>query len=141
MNYMRTFFSTLILFLITASAHADSVDVYKVSFRGQQIATYAGPQVIHIILQADSITPFDTLKVDVQQGSPCKKCNDYSLIVFGSKGPMLIDSAQNTASFYIPLKPLVEYRRQNGVKQFHGYYTEYREGGRARVVTFKISME
>ncbi len=121
--------------------HADSIDVYKVSFRGQEIATYTGPQTIHIILQADSLTAFDTLKVNVQRDTPCANCKDYSLIVFGNKGPMLVDSTQNGASFFIPLKPLVDYRKQNNVKQYHGYYTEYRDGGRARVVTFKITME
>lgn len=133
----------ILFFLLFASTllHADSIDVYKVSFRGQQIATYTNQQTIHIILVADSLSAFDTLKVKVEQGSPCLKCSDYSLIVFGNKGPMLVDSTQNSASFQIPLKPLIEYRRQNGVKQFHGYYTEYREGGKARVVSFKISME
>jgi hypothetical protein len=138
---MRTLFSVLIILLFCNITYADSTAVYKVSFRGQQIATYINQQTIHIILQADSLSTFDTLKVAVEQGAPCKNCTDYSLIVFGNKGPMFMDSTQNTASFYIPLKPLIEYRRQNGVKQFHGYYTEYREGGRARVVSFKLTME
>lgn len=138
---MRFLIAFLLLTGVFTSLHADSTDVYKVSFRGQQIATYTNQQTIHIILQADSLTAFDTLKVAVTQDAPCKNCSDYSLIVFGSKGPMLIDSLQNTPTFYIPLKPLVEYRRKNGTKKFHGYYTEYREGGRARVVTFKITME
>lgn len=136
------FVSTLFLIIAgTFLLHADSIDVYKVSFRGQHIATYTGPQVIHIMLIADSLSSFDTLKVDVQRDSPCTNCKDYSLIVFGNKGPMLIDSLQNTASFYIPIKPLVEYRRTTGTKQYNGYYTEYRESGKARVVSFKISLE
>lgn len=138
---MKKLITLFFLFMLSSAVQADSIDVYKVSFRGQPIATYTGPQVIHIILIADSLSSFDTLKVNVQRDTPCANCKDYSLIVFGNKGPMLIDSMQNTASFFIPIKPLVEYRRTTGTKQFNGYYTEYRESGKARVVSFKITLE
>jgi hypothetical protein len=131
----------LFAFFGTLAAHADTLDVYKVSFRGQPLATFNEKQVINIVMKLDSIYSNDTLQVAVFRDTPCAACKDYSLIIFGVQGPMMIDSSQHTPSFYIPLKPLVEYRRQNGTQQFHGYYTEYHTSGRSRVVAFRIKLE
>lgn len=130
------------LFLLSSGVlFADSVDVYKVTFRGKTLGSFNQNQVINIFLKTDSVYSNDTLKVNVFRDTPCATCKEYTLIIFGSQGPMLVDSTQKSASFYIPLKPLVEYRRKTGSLQFNGYYTEYHQGGRSRVVAFRVVFE
>lgn len=131
-----------LLFLLTGAAtlRADSVDVYKVSFRGQVLGTFNEKQMINIVLKADSVFSNDTLVVDVFRDTKTAGKAEYSMIIFGNAGPMLVDSTQHTESFKIPLKPLVEYRRKTGSTQFHGYYTQYLTAQQSRVISFRIKL-
>ena len=132
------------LFVLTSlSAVADTLDTYVVKYRGATIGTFNERQVVTLMFKADSTFSTDTIFVQVYRDAPCSKGCDYSLLVFGNMGPMLMDSTQHSASFYIPLQPLVEYHRKHKTRAFHGYYTEFldEKGQKSRVVSFKITME
>jgi len=131
----------LSVLLCGVAAHADTTDLYRIKYRGTQIAEFSEGEIIRLIFRSDSVYSNDSIWVDVLRDAPCAYC-DYSMLIFGDKGPMLVDSSQHTQDFYIPLKPLVEYRRKNGTKEFHGYYTEYLDDkGRSRVVAFRVTFE
>ena len=138
---MKNFLLSVFLLFVCSFVHADTLDSYRVSFRGKVIGNFSERQIINVVMKTDSVFSNDTIKIQVSRDAPCGTCTDYSLIIFGKQGPMLIDSTQTGADFYIPLKPLVEHRRSSGTLQFHGYYTEYIPGGRARVVAFRITLE
>jgi hypothetical protein len=136
------FLFLLILLTGAATLHADSTDVYKVSFRGKQLGTFTERQIINIVLKADSLFSNDTLVVDVIRDRKLTDANvEYSMIIFGNAGPLLIDSTQRTESFKIPLKPLVEHKRKTGCTQFNGYYTQFLTAQRSRVIQFRIKLE
>jgi hypothetical protein len=138
---MKNYLLSALLLLSCTFLFADTIDIYRVSFRNRQIGTFTEGKVINIVLKTDSVFSNDSIKVAVFRDSPCANCTDYTLMIFGKQGPMLVDSSQTRASFYVPLKPLVEYRRTNGQQHFHGYYTEYLPAGRARVISFRITLE
>lgn len=129
--------------MVSANAlQADSIDVYKVSFRGQLLGTYTENQIINIVMKTDSMASTDTLTVEVIRDRRTVGGKiEYSMIVFGNAGPMLIDSTQHTESFKVPMKPLIEYKRKTGCAQFHGYYTQYLTATRSKVVAFRITFE
>jgi hypothetical protein len=136
----KLFLSFAFLFCLVA-AHADTLDIYRVKFRGAQIAEFSEGEIIRLLFRTDSVYSNDSIFVDVIRDAPCNHC-EYSMLIFGDKGPMLIDSTQPDQSFYIPLKPLIEYRRKNGTKEFHGYYTEYLDNkGGSRVISFRLIFE
>ena len=138
---MKNFLLSAVFLFVCTLAYADTVDIYKVSFRNRQIGTFTERQVINIVLKTDSVFSNDSIKVAVFRDAPCANCTDYTLMILGKQGPMLVDSSQTQASFYVPLKPLVVYRRTNGQQHFHVYYTEYLPAGRARVISFRITLE
>lgn len=136
-------FSVILLFLVCAftNVHADSLDVYKVSFRGKVLGTFNEKQIINVVMRADSVFSTDTLVVDVYRDTKMVGKVEYSMIIFGNAGPILVDSTQHTESFKIPMQPLVEYRRKTGNRNFHGYYTQFLTAQRSRVVPFRITLE
>jgi hypothetical protein len=138
---MKNLLLSFSIFLCCFAAHADTTDIYRVKYRNAQIAEFSEGQIIRLLFRTDSIYANDSIFVDVFRDAPCGKC-DHSMLIFGDKGPMLIDSSQHTSSFYIPLKPLIDYRKKNGTKEFHGYYTEYLDDkGQSRVVSFRLIFE
>jgi hypothetical protein len=140
---MRLLFLLLFALAGAFSAYADTLGNYTVYLRGKQIGRFNEGQMIRVVMKRDSVSTFDTLRIDVYGGERqrCKDCT-YSLLVFGSQGPMLIDTAQTGEDFFVPLAPLAEQSRKNGTKQFHGYYTEFRgNAARSRVVSFEIRLE
>lgn len=132
----------LALLFLPLFAFGDTIATnYSVSLRGKVIANYSSGQIIRVIMKADSVASFDTIKVNVSNDHPCGKCT-YSLLIFGPKGPIVIDTTQKTEDFYIVLAPLVANYRQTGTKSFHGYYTEYYEDpSKSRVVSFEIRLQ
>lgn len=140
-SLMKKLLLSFSILLCCIAAHADTTDSYRVKYRGTQIGEFSEGEIIRLIFKSDSVYSNDSILIEVLRDAPCAKC-EYSMLVFGDKGPMLIDSSQQTASFYIPLKPLIEYRRKNGTKEFHGYYTEFLDNkGRSRVVAFRLIFE
>lgn len=141
-SLMKKLLLSLSLLLCCIAAHADTTDLYRVKFRGVQLAEFSEGEIIRIVFRTDSVYSNDSIFIDVLRDAPCVKGCEYSMLIFGDKGPMVIDSTQHSASFYIPLKPLVEYKRKNGTREFHGYYTEYLDDkGRSRVVAFRLTFE
>lgn len=139
---MRFFIAFFFCLTTSLAAHADSVDVYKVSLRGKPLGTFNANQIINVVLLADSVASTDTLVVDVFRDTrPVGGKAEYSMIIFGNAGPMLVDSTQHTESFKVPLKPLVEYKRKTRCSQFHGYYTQYLTAQRSRVISFRITLQ
>lgn len=138
---MKKYLFSLLVLLCCLAAQADTTDFYRVNFRGRQIANFSQGQVLRVVLKADSVFSDDSIFVNVFRDAPCGKGCEYSMLIFGNKGPMLVDSTQHTQSFYIPLKPLIDYHRQNGTREFNGYYTEYLDKGRSRVISFRILLE
>lgn len=139
MRFIIFFF--FVLFGAT-NAFADTTDIYHVYFHGRQIANFKEGQVIRIVLKSDSVRISDSIRVDVHSGHACGNSCTYSMLIFGNKGPMYIDSLQHTEDFYIPLRPLMQHKFQTGTNEFTGYYTEFPDTGtRSRVITFKIILQ
>lgn len=131
----------LAILLLPVCSFADTIDYYHVFFRGKQVGNYSQGQIIRVVLKADSITTFDTLKVNVHRDHGCSNCT-YSLLIFGPKGPMMVDTTQRTENFHIVLAPLVANYRLTGTKSFHGYYTEYYDDpSKSRVISFEIRLQ
>ena len=136
---MKQFFF-LAFTLLSLASFADTSDYYHVYMRGKKIGNYPQGSIIRVVLQADSLASYDTLKVDVHRDVPCGNCT-YSLLIFGSRGPMLIDSTQHTEDFYIPLAPLVAEYRKSGTFTFNGYYTQYyADPSKSKVISFEIKL-
>lgn len=134
----------LVIFLCGfASLHADTIDYYHVYFRGKKVAEFHEGQSVSLIVQSDSIGPKDSLNVKVFRDTPCVNChNSYTMLIFGARGPVMVDTTQHTQSFAIPLMPLLNEKKKSGQNDFHGYYTEFFEGSsKSRVVTFEVRLE
>ena len=138
---MRKLIFLLFLFCGFATLHADSIDVYHVYYHGKKVAEFNEQQTIRLIVQSDSIGPKDSLIVKVYRDASCSNCS-YTMLVFGGKGPILVDTTQRTQNFAIPLALLLAEKKATGQKVFHGYYTEFFEGSnKSRVVSFEVRLE
>lgn len=139
---MRTLCIFFMLLVLPAISHADTLDSYRVFFHGKQIAIYSEGQTIRIVLKSDSVRIGDSLHVKVFRDAPCSGGCSYSMLIFGGRGPVYVDSLQTTQSFSIPLRPLMQHKFQTGANEFNGYYTEYFDGtNRSRVISFKIILQ
>jgi hypothetical protein len=139
---MRIFLLFAFVWIGIASASADTLDYYHVYYRGQKIAQFTEGKRIEITLKADSITPFDSIRVKVFRDAPCGSGCTYSLLIFDNKAPLMVDTAQHTADFVFALAPLVTSYRKTGTRVFNGYYTEFIPGVKTnRVISFAIKLE
>jgi len=139
---MRIFLLAAFILLGIISASADTLDHYHVYYRGHKIAEYSEGRRIEITLKADSITPFDSIRVKVFRDAPCGSGCTYSLLIFDSKAPLLVDTTQHSADFVFALAPLVASYRKTGTRVFNGYYTEFMPGVKTnRVISFSIKLE
>src|ERR1044072_6544278 len=137
---MRTIFLFLFALIGSMALEADTLDYYHVYYHGRKIGDFGEGHVIKVVIKSDSVRMKDTLFVNVFRDAGCSNCT-YSMLIFGNKGPMMVDTSQHSQNFCVPFGPLLEYKFKTGTTEFNGYYTEYLDATRSRVISFKIILQ